>query len=251
MEVHAHSHTAADPDSHRGRKKWTHYFWEFLMLFLAVFCGFLAEYQLEHKIEKDKGKEYISSMIEDLQTDTANLVTVINRFDWFEMRVDTVLSYLPAITVGYNDTLWRNLVMGFPDFIKSDRTMQQLTNSGGMRLIKNKKAADGIINYDLGYKDLLLDIEALSRITERYFMCMSEIIDFASLEADRKTMTGNEMQASGKNYLLSLDKLRLGKLYNEIHFLKMIAKPVRQQEEILKTKAIDLIRLLKKEYHLK
>ena len=30
MEVHAHSHTA--------RKKWTHYFWEFLMLFLAVFC---------------------------------------------------------------------------------------------------------------------------------------------------------------------------------------------------------------------
>ncbi len=29
MEVHAHTHTA--------RKKWTHYFWEFLMLFLAVF----------------------------------------------------------------------------------------------------------------------------------------------------------------------------------------------------------------------
>ena len=30
MEVHAHTHTP--------RKKWTHYFWEFLMLFLAVFC---------------------------------------------------------------------------------------------------------------------------------------------------------------------------------------------------------------------
>ena len=28
MEVPAHTHTA--------RKKWTHYFWEFLMLFLAV-----------------------------------------------------------------------------------------------------------------------------------------------------------------------------------------------------------------------
>jgi hypothetical protein len=35
MEVHHHAHTA--------RKKWTHYFWEFLMLFVAVFCGFLAE----------------------------------------------------------------------------------------------------------------------------------------------------------------------------------------------------------------
>ena len=49
MEVHAHTHTP--------RKKWTHYFWEFLMLFLAVFAGFLAEYQLEHKIEKDRARQ--------------------------------------------------------------------------------------------------------------------------------------------------------------------------------------------------
>ena len=34
MEVHHHSH----PSTSSGhRKKWTHYFWEFLMLFLAVF----------------------------------------------------------------------------------------------------------------------------------------------------------------------------------------------------------------------
>jgi hypothetical protein len=66
MEVHAHTHTT-DPDSHRGRKKWSHYFREFLMLFLAVFSGFLAEYQLEHKIEKERGKEYILSFYYDLQ----------------------------------------------------------------------------------------------------------------------------------------------------------------------------------------
>jgi len=52
MEVHAHTHTA--------RKKWTHYFWEFLMLFLAVFCGFLAENQREHMIESGgSAKGYI------------------------------------------------------------------------------------------------------------------------------------------------------------------------------------------------
>src|SRR6185369_2188259 len=59
MEVHAHTHTE--------RKKWTHYLWEFLMLFLAVFCGFLAEYQLEHKIEKDREVQYIRSLYEDLK----------------------------------------------------------------------------------------------------------------------------------------------------------------------------------------
>src|SRR5262245_53514377 len=70
MEVHAHSHTP-DPDMHRGKKKWAHYFREFLMLFLAVFCGFLAEYQLEHIIEKQREKQFIKSFIEDLKTDTA------------------------------------------------------------------------------------------------------------------------------------------------------------------------------------
>ena len=69
MEVHAHSHTA--------RKKWTHYFWEFLMLFLAVFCGFLAEYKLEQTIERHREKEYMQLMVEDLKKDTANINTMV------------------------------------------------------------------------------------------------------------------------------------------------------------------------------
>ncbi len=71
MEVHAHTHTA--------RKKWTHYFWEFLMLFLAVFCGFLAEYQLEHVIEHQREKKYVRLLIEDLKADTANLTFCLYR----------------------------------------------------------------------------------------------------------------------------------------------------------------------------
>ena len=73
MEVHAHAHTP--------RKKWTHYFWEFLMLFLAVFCGFLAEYQLEHKIEKEKGKQYIRSFYHDLKTDTAEFARLLRQYE--------------------------------------------------------------------------------------------------------------------------------------------------------------------------
>src|SRR5215510_1175354 len=65
MEVHHHAHTP--------RKKWTHYFWEFLMLFLAVFCGFLAENTREHYIENKREKQYISTMVADLKIDTAAL----------------------------------------------------------------------------------------------------------------------------------------------------------------------------------
>ena len=35
MEVHHHLHTSSLPAGRAG-KKWTHYFWEFLMLFFAV-----------------------------------------------------------------------------------------------------------------------------------------------------------------------------------------------------------------------
>ena len=48
MEVHQHTHTP--------RKKWTHYFWEFFMLFLAVTLGFFVENQREHYIEGQREK---------------------------------------------------------------------------------------------------------------------------------------------------------------------------------------------------
>jgi hypothetical protein len=70
MEVHHHAH---DPAAPHHKKNWKSYFWEFLMLFLAVFCGFLAEYQLEHVIENNREKQYIISMIKELEADTAQI----------------------------------------------------------------------------------------------------------------------------------------------------------------------------------
>ena len=53
MEVHAH-------DLHKAHGHgWKHYLFEFLMLFLAVFCGFLAENFREHKVEEERGIQYI------------------------------------------------------------------------------------------------------------------------------------------------------------------------------------------------
>ena len=45
MEVHKHPHHVTH------KKKWGEYFLEFLMLFLAVFLGFIAENQREHIVE--------------------------------------------------------------------------------------------------------------------------------------------------------------------------------------------------------
>src|SRR6188474_1557548 len=69
MEVHSHSHTE--------RKNWTHYLWEFLMLFLAVTLGFLVENQREHYVEHQREKQFIRSLFNDIKADTVNLKRII------------------------------------------------------------------------------------------------------------------------------------------------------------------------------
>ena len=81
MEVHHHAHTA--------RKKWTHYFWEFLMLFLAVFCGFLAENQREHMIEHQREKKFIYSLASDLEANISRLTHIIQLRDERALMLDS------------------------------------------------------------------------------------------------------------------------------------------------------------------
>src|SRR6187549_2695507 len=150
MEVHHHSSRVS-----RTRKKWTHYFWEFLMLFLAVFCGFLAKYQLKHQIEKERAKQYIVSLYEDLKSDT----TRINRLLEYD---DKKIEALSNMYTCY-DTVMKNLestaCMGVlvihsrsnKGFVLTDRTLKQLANAGGYRLL-NKEDADSIIVYENLYK---------------------------------------------------------------------------------------------------
>ena len=245
MEVHSHTHTP--------RKKWTHYFWEFLMLFLAVFCGFLAEYQLEHVIEKQKEKQYIQSMIEDLQADTANLQKSIASYLLRENNFDTVQNLYRYIATGYNNTLRSNIrkIIGYKDFIPTDKTLQQLKNSGGLRLIRNRKAVDGISLYDSRLKDHDIATADLRDVFGDVDRLLSEIFDNQQLDEDKKVMSIEQLEKTGKKYLLKEDNATLGKFYNRISGYRFLKKLVYTRLVALKQRAIDLMALLKKEYHLK
>jgi len=82
MEVHHHAHTA--------RKKWTHYLWEFLMLFLAVTLGFLVENQREHYVEHQREKQFIRSLFNDIRSDTANIAKIISARTVKERMLDSL-----------------------------------------------------------------------------------------------------------------------------------------------------------------
>ena len=142
MEVHHHAHTGA-PDSHRGKKKWTHYFWEFLMLFLAVFCGFLAEYQLEHKIEKDRAKELAKNFYQELKEDSATAVIKIkNRIKQEEAITYLIAFFKDSSLTNVSKKFTINFLYGIlfrsPSIFEPRVIiLEQLKNSGSLRYFKN------------------------------------------------------------------------------------------------------------------
>jgi hypothetical protein len=243
MEVHKH------PQHVTHKKKWGEYLLEFLMLFLAVFLGFLAEYQLEHKIERDREKEYMQSIMEDLQNDTTKLSKVDSSLLIINTSIDTILMSYDEMPKGANPTLFRNInaIYAYPIFIYSDRTIQQLKSSGGMRLIKNKKVADGIMDYDAFVRNYENNGTYVQRYWENITLQRLNIIDQQALDNDLKATGTVDVK---KNYLLVSDPVQLHRLKSFVYQLKTYHGNTLKANIKLREKAIGLIEVLKKEYHL-
>jgi hypothetical protein len=176
------------PPVHKARgKRVKHYLFEFFMLFLAVFCGFIAENWREKMVEHQREKEYIRSIVEDLKSDTTQSNKVLARLKSLQAGIDSVLVALasPGISDNSNKAyeLWtQNL--GLEVFVSNDRTIQQLKNSGALRLIRNKAVSDSIMNYDQVLKKYYVQSDLMYsglRDVTNY----SELFDFISLEKSR------------------------------------------------------------------
>jgi hypothetical protein len=259
MEVHAHSHTE--------RKKWTHYFWEFLMLFLAVFCGFLAEYQLEHMIEKDREKQYMQSMLKDLEKDTLSINRAIAGNTSILKGLDTLLNLIASpendkvnqkslflYSVKY--TYWFFTV----EF--SDLTLSQLKNGGGYRLIKNNKVAAGITEYAQGLEFCRYQFAELNQYFHKYEETQKKIINWSLakkaydwLNKDMKNMLHPmeeiENLVPAGNYILSNASGYLPQYYGEILFYSSAMENLHTYFEKQKQKAISLSQLIREKYKFK
>lgn len=131
MEIHHHTHTP--------RKKWTHYFWEFLMLFLAISLGFFVENQREHYIERQRAKVLAYSLVEDVKKDTSSLNSAIMRCEQKIMSLKELVRMLREPATHWNDTLiYKNavLIQFATRFLRSDGTYNQIVNSGSLRYFK-------------------------------------------------------------------------------------------------------------------
>jgi len=243
MEVHAHTHTA--------RKKWTHYFWEFLMLFLAVFCGFLAEYQLEHKIERDREKQYMRSLLNDLKTDILNIDAVQQKNFVVRQMADSLFLLLTMSDYTQNTSSIYYLARSFSDrafFNMREGTVKQLNNAGGLRLIRHKDIIDGLEGYQYSYSELLRlqELKELQLVNYRDVMC--SVFDIRVFE----TMVNGELitRPAGSPKLFSATKELLNDFLMKAHYVKRNTANLIHRLNEMKQKNFILQEAIKKEYHL-
>jgi hypothetical protein len=245
MEVHHHAHPA------HGKKNWKSYFWEFLMLFLAVFCGFLAEYQLEHKIERDRGEQYMKSMVEDLKADTAMLILNIKQRQSRIVMTDSLVKILGSTSVNErgNEIYYYGRNISLPtNIFPNDGTIQQLKSSGNLRLIRNITISNNIMAYDQKMRNVLFGMSDEVEVRAEYRLVARKLYQ---TKVFYEMITTDEISIPQNNpALYSKDAGLLNEFIGAIQYFKKIHQAQLIRSEELLVQAQRLMENIKKEYHL-
>ena len=252
MEVHKHPHHVTH------KKKWTEYLLEFLMLFLAVFLGFIAENIREHSVEHTREKQYMQSMVEDLGIDVFNLENASKQVMLQYAGLDSLTKIiyegnLDRLQVRRMYQLQRKFL--YPLTLKLiSRTELQLTNSGGMRLIRNRQVTDSIIKYWSTTEDIYSTRDAINThrgkakdisftlFNNKYYKHAEEF----SLDSSLNPILGDPE-------LMTKSSAALIEFANRVSHMTDLLKYNYKQGRIDKqaANARRLIGLIKKEYQLK
>ena len=246
MEVHAHSHTE--------RKRFKHYLWEFLMLFLAVFAGFLAENWREHIVEHQREKQYMRTMLEDLQTDTATIRRVYNLALIQKASLDSLIELGSISPVKKENISELYMLKGrtnrFLNIRLEDRTSSQLKNAGGMRLIRNTKVSNSIREY-WDHEEIIY------RVRDRLEMAGENIADVSSrIFYYQYSIPGNEpldppIGIKPGAVFIDNDPKLIAEYVNRIASKFLRTRVYLSELESTMQVANHLIELIKEEYHLK
>lgn len=247
MEVHHHGHV-------HEKNKWKEYIFQFFMLFLAVFCGFLAEYQLEHVIEHNREKQYMETLLDDLKKDTADLQHDIRFWNMQIARMDTMRAELRKKPEEMRIALLNRLAATMTrnnNFLYSNRTIEQLKHAGNFRLIRKRMVADLLIEYDALVLSTVRDIEKNgSEIFLRLNFLQSELfkVELSKARQERQFPDIADLTKKQTNEASLHDAPKLFTYYNTLQFHELYAGDRIYFYRELVLKAINIINLLKKEY---
>ena len=254
MEVHHRSHT--------DRKKWTHYFWEFLMLFLAVSLGFYAENTREVILHKKEVKTQLNSMLSDLHSDIILLSSVTDRNSHSAQMADSLVELLHSDITNTPEIYFaaRTVTANVGYYYTNSKSFDQLKTAGLLRYIKNKDLLDSIGTYYVSFQWLANQIDLLrlkldevhkgnTLLFDSYvfqqMMINIKVIASGSLGGQRTNITKPLLKPS----LLSADSKDINTVSLNYHYYSSTIKFYIRNAIALQNRAKGLIEMIKKEYN--
>ncbi len=252
MEVHHH------PDLHHKKKNFVEYFLEFLMIFLAVTMGFIAENIREYFTDASKEKQYVFSLYEDLGVDTARLAYLIKYDDEKIEALNTMKACYDTVSKNPGATACTGVLIKFSKtnrtFQLTDRTIRQLANAGGYRLLQ-KEDADSIIVYESMFRQYD-DFQAtiFQGAQDNVRNTLNELANFRVIFPlqNAAPLIGKDTTHTDLNGPLFLtgDKVLINKWFNELGLYLRITLAQRNLLSDLKDKATSLLAYYKSKHHL-
>ncbi len=162
MEVHKHPHHVTH------KKNWGEYLLEFLMLFLAVFLGFIAENEREHIVEHQREKKFATRLLSDLRQDSLFFET---RIRILEERQKAHKRFLEIMTNPVQPPDWK-VMRGFIPLLTgtsndfTTATYNEMKTSGSLRYINNDNLTTSLQKY---YDVLLAKTTRDSEGADKFF----------------------------------------------------------------------------------
>ena len=182
-------------DQFSPKKKWYVYFIDFIMLFVAVSLGFLAENVRDQQTDKNREISYLKNVHEDLLVDINKIELVISSnnlrllmLDSLHMEINKASPDLPSLYYYI-----RNLALR-TTFESSHLGLDQIKASGGFRLIQNAKIIAGIQDYERRLNSAMKLEEIRERTLEQARFKMAVVFDAGTLYQ----MTKNQSMFKGE-----------------------------------------------------
>ena len=249
MEVHSHTHTE--------RKKWTHYLWEFLMLFLAVSLGFYAENLREGIKHKEEVKTHMRSLLSDLQSDVLLFDSVIDRNGYSSAMADTLINLLhsdisntPAIYYAA-----RTVTANVGYYYSNSKSFDQMKSSGLLRFISPKSLLDSIGSYYVSFQWLANQTDLMRLKLDEVHKGNSVLFDsyffYQMMNVSLSTYNGRHLiinMPAGHPALLSSNFKDINAVSLNYHYYSSTTKFYNRTALAQKQRATRLIELIKKEY---
>ncbi len=142
---------------HKSGRQWAEYFIEFVMLFLAVTLGFIAENIRENISQEQDRKVLLQAVVSDFEMDIAQMDFHKDFCRKKILSADSLRALTLLEPTKIEQSTYYRLLLGFPVywfFVSTDKSRNEADANGLFLSTKNKELARAIERYSFYYNDM-------------------------------------------------------------------------------------------------